>query len=158
MDSYTSMKNKLQPIGLYNVTDSSNVSAELKAYAEGLDTLFNILDEMTREYFIDTAESYGLSERERFTIRERTEYPTEKRREMLKIQEQMMGNNCSPSTFKKILEGFGLSDFEITENFSEQTVVITINDTLADEAKKYVEERINTEFPVHLIITVNYSE
>lgn len=158
MDSYTSMKNKLHPIGLYNVTDSSNVSAELKAYAEGLDKLFNMLDEMTREYFIDTAEGYGLSERERFTTRERSEYSIEKRREMLKIQEQMMGNDCSPNTFRKILEGCGLSDFEITENFSEQTVIITINDTLADETKKYVEERINAEFPVHLIITINYSE
>lgn len=157
MDSYTSMKNKLQPMGLYDVADGTNVSVELKTYAEGINTLFNQLDEMTREYFIATAESYGLTERERFIGKVRTEYSVEKRREMLQIQEQMIGNECSVSAFTKFLEGCGLSDFEIAENFSQQTVVITINDTLADETKKMIEERINAEFPVHLIITINYS-
>lgn len=157
MDSYTSMKNKLQSTGLYEISEESNISDELKAYAFGLDCLFAELDEMTREYFVSTAESYGLTERERFVGKVREEYSNEKRREMLKIQEQMMGNDCNKSSFEMFLEGLGLSDFEITENFSGQTVTIQINDTLASETKKMVEEKINAEFPAHLIITINYS-
>ena len=93
------MKSKLIATGLYTLEDSSNTSEELKAFAQELDIIFDTLDEMTREYFIATAQSYGIIERERFIGKERSELPTEQRREMLIIQEQMMGNSCSKGAF-----------------------------------------------------------
>ena len=83
MSSYNSMKSKLIATGLYTLEDSSNTSEELKAFAQELDIIFDTLDEMTREYFIATAQSYGIIERERFIGKERSELPTEQRREML---------------------------------------------------------------------------
>ncbi|MCD8025632.1 MAG: hypothetical protein LUF33_01500 [Clostridiales bacterium] len=65
MDSFTSMKSKLLPLGLYTIEDGSNLYAELKAYAAGLDSVFENLDTMLREYFIDTAQTYGITEREK---------------------------------------------------------------------------------------------
>ena len=46
---------------------------------------------MLKEYFIDTAQSYGLTERERFTGAVRDDLSIEKRRELLKIREQTNG-------------------------------------------------------------------
>lgn len=152
------MKNKLVSTGLYTSSDNSNTATEIKSFAEGLDLLFDTLDEMTRECFITTAESYGITERERFLGKERSEFTTDKRRDMLIIQEQMMGNECSKGAFELMLQGVGLSDFEITENFAQQAVTVTINDTLTDELKQMVEQKINAEFPSHLDITINYSE
>ena len=88
MDSYTSMVKKLTDTKLYSVRTGGRTYAELKAFAAGLDLLFNELDEMLKEYFIDTAQSYGLTERERFTGAVRDDLSIEKRRELLKIREQ----------------------------------------------------------------------
>ena len=60
------MKTKLVGSGLYDITAKSNIGAELLAYAEGLDPVFDMLEMMERELFIDTAENFGIAERERF--------------------------------------------------------------------------------------------
>lgn len=59
---------------------------------------------MLKEYFIDTAQSYGLTERERFTGAVRDDLSIEKRRELLKIREQTNEEFCTPEGFNKILE------------------------------------------------------
>ena len=151
------MKSKLIATGLYTLEDSSNTSEELKAFAQELDIIFDTLDEMTREYFIATAQSYGIIERERFIGKERSELPTEQRREMLIIQEQMMGNSCSKGAFELMLKGTGLSDFTITESFATQAVTVTINDVLTAEIKQMIEEKIRAEFPSHLDVTVTFT-
>ena len=79
------MKNKLVATGLYTADDSSNIAEEISAFAQELDTMFDTLDEMTREYFIVTAESYGITERELFVGKDRSALTTEKLREMLII-------------------------------------------------------------------------
>ena len=56
MNSFDSMKTKLESTGLYKVTAKSNIRAELLVYAEGLNTEFDMLETMERELFIDTAE------------------------------------------------------------------------------------------------------
>ena len=65
MNSFDSMKTKLESTGLYKVTAKSNIRAELLAYAEGLNTEFDMLETMERELFIDTAENCGITEREK---------------------------------------------------------------------------------------------
>ncbi len=152
------MKSKLVATGLYKLDDGSNTAQELKAFAQELDVMFDMLDEMTRECFIATAQSYGITERERFIGKERSELPTEQRREMLLIQEQMMGNSCSKSAFELMLKGTGLTDFTITESFATQAVTVTINDVLTAEIKQMIEEKIRAEFPSHLDITVTFTK
>ncbi len=157
MDSYNSMKNKLSATGIYLITKRSNISAELKAYASELDKLFETLDEMEREYFIQTAQSYGISEREKFIGKLRDEYTVEKRREMLILQEQSIGLECSREAFEKTLRGCGLSDFTLTEDFAAQSVTVTVRDTLTEPIQKMIEDKINDSFPAHLNIYFNSS-
>lgn len=158
MSSYDSMKEKLNAVGIYSLDESSNISKELTACAEGLDSLFENLDAMTREYFIETAEDFGIVRREKFLGKEKEEYSTEKRREMLLLQEQNMGAKCNADAFSDILRSCGLTDFAFVEEPITFKLSININDTLTQEQKKVVTERINLEFPLHLLITINFSE
>lgn len=157
MSSYDSMKAKLEPIGLYLLETGSNVCNELSSYAEGLDTLFETLDTMTKEYFIDTAESYGITARERFVGKEKSEYTQLQRKEMLKLQEQNMGNKCNTEAFSDILRSLGLSDFEFTERFSSNSLIINVNDVIPTEMQKLVTDRVEAEFPAHLNIIINFA-
>ena len=158
MGSYDSMKEKLNAVGIYSIDENSNISKELLAYSEGLDSLFDSLDTMTKEYFIETAVDFGIVRREKFLGKEREEYSTEKRREMLMLQEQNMGGKCTPDAFCDVLRSFGLTDFTFTELPSTFKLSITINDTLSPEQKKIVTERIKLEFPLHLLVAINFSE
>ena len=115
MNSFESMKTKLEGTGLYDITAKSNIGAELLAYAEGLDSVFDMLEMMERELFIDTAEDFGIAERERFVGKVRDGYSIEKRRDMLKIAEQKVGGRCTLNDFKQFVRGYGVENFTIKE-------------------------------------------
>lgn len=157
MKSFTSMKAKLQTTGLYAVKDNTNINTELRAYAIGLDSAFSNLELMLRELFIDTAESYGITEREKMLGAQRSDYSLEKRREMLKDRQMTRGLSCTLKAFEKMLASYGLSDFSIEEKFAQQEVVVTINDSLIEEIKSWVVKRINDDFPSHLKLTVVFN-
>lgn len=157
MNSFDSMKTKLEGTGLYGITANSNIKAEISAYATGLDTAFDTLEIMERELFIDTAESYGIIERERFVGKIREEYPIEKRREMLKISEQKIGGKCTPDDFKRIVKGYGVENFTITEAPLRNRLAVNISDSKTDAEKKLIEKQVNADFPLHLIVTVSYN-
>lgn len=156
MNSFDSMKTKLEGTGLYRITENSNIKAEISAYATGLDTAFDTLETMERELFIDTAESFGITERERFVGKIREEYPIEKRREMLKISEQKIGGKCTPDDFKKIVKGYGVENFTIAEAPLRNRIDVNISDSKTDAEKKLIEKQVNADFPLHLFVTVSY--
>lgn len=158
MSSYESMKAKLAPVGLYTLEEGSNICQELKSYAEGLDVLFDELDTMTREYYIETAESYGITQRELFVGGMKSEYTLEQRREMLKLQEQNMGNKCNAEAFGDILRSCGVTDFIFSERFTAYGLTITVNDILSEETKKLVQDKVSAEFPAHLNTTIKFAQ
>ncbi len=156
MDSFTSMKTKLLPLGIFTLDDNSNTELELKAYAVGIDMLFEKLDELLREYFILTAETYGLTQREIFLGKERGSYSVEHRRNILIAQELLVEGRCNPEAFVTTLESYGLTDFDIVEDHYGGKVTINVRDTLTDAIKTMVQERVLLDFPAHLEIIVNF--
>ena len=62
--SFTAMHNALLATGIYEITESTRLYAELKAYDAGLQMLHDQLDELLQEALIPTAVSYGLEEKE----------------------------------------------------------------------------------------------
>lgn len=65
MDTYGSMRARLLETGLYRLDGGTLADCELKAYAAGLDPVRGALTELQRESFAETAEGYGLENRER---------------------------------------------------------------------------------------------
>lgn len=155
MNSFESMKKKLEQTEIYNVAESSNVFKELKAYAEGIDTLYSMLLQLERECYILTAENYGLDMREKFTGENRQELSVEQRRELLCCSEQHK-TDCTLTEFKSILSGYGLKSFSITENPTNYSIIINISDELTQEQQSVVESKINADFPLHLNIEIIY--
>ena len=118
MSSYDSMRGKLQPLRLYTLAPGSETDHELHAYAAGLDPMFHELTVAAREAFIQTAESYGLSEREKFIEKEKAELSAASRRELLLGSEQPYDER-TPSGFQAFLENIcGLEE----AHFQEQNV------------------------------------
>ena len=64
MSEFDRMSRILSDTGLYSAEQGSVVYAELMAYAEGLDMFFGEAEELLRECFVSTAESYGITLRE----------------------------------------------------------------------------------------------
>lgn len=156
MNSFESMKKGLESTGLYNVADDSNVKKELMAYAEGLDRVFDGLSEMERECFIETAESYGLSERERFLGINRGALDTERRRELLETAEQLRGE-CTVQAFEKIVRGYGIESFDFIEHPTGNYMILNVYDALTSEQKAVLKSRVKENFPAHIEVTVYFN-
>jgi hypothetical protein len=54
------MTGLLKPLNLYDLSSDSTVSKELRGYGAGFKIIEDILDEIERESFIDTAVGSGL--------------------------------------------------------------------------------------------------
>ena len=87
MTAYESMSTKLLQTGLYGIEQGGAVDCELKAYAVELDRIYTELDVLLREAFVSTAQTYGISEREKFIGKERTDLTLARRRELLMLRE-----------------------------------------------------------------------
>ena len=156
MSSYDSMKSKLTPLGIYSLESGGTVDRELAAYAEGLDPLFDELDEMEREGFISTSESYGLSEREKFIDREKPDLTAAQRRERLLMQEKSACGDATAAGFRQYLSDCGLQDFRVDEYPSRQRVIIYINDVLNEGEEGLIGSKIAMAAPAHLNVMVYY--
>lgn len=156
MSSFDSMKNILERTGIYKVNYDNNIGKELRAYSVGIDSVFSDIDILQREIFISSAQSYGLSEREKFLCREQSSDTLLKRRNILLASERIR-NCCTVSDFENLLRSYGLSDFNISENFSAQTTTITVRDTLSNDEKSDLEKRAVDDFPVHLNLRFVYN-
>lgn len=155
MSSFESMKTKLESTGIYNVADGTNVKKELLTYAEELDKVFDELSVMERECFIETAQSYGLSERERFLGVDRSSQTVEKRRELLKATEQLRGD-CTVQGFEQVIRGYGIENFKLVEHPTGNYLILYVYDELTDEQKAVIRSRVNEDFPAHLDVTIYF--
>ena len=158
MDSLTSMKQKLLPLGLYRLDEPSEILCELKAYAEGLDILFEMLGELERESRIATAETYGLSRRESFIGREHPEQTLSERRKTLTYFEKTVMTTLNDDDFAEFLENIGLTDYSVEVRLKQAEVNITINENKTDGQKALLEKRIKAEIPAHMTYRFHYPE
>lgn len=155
MTSYESMKSKLQPLGLYAFPGGGVTDSELKAYACGLDPLFDKLTELEREGFVVTAEGYGLRERERFIDREQTALTTEERRERLLNAEK----NEAPTLegFRQMIRYCGIPNVSVIETPARERVNITIHNPFPDGEKALLRKRILQLSPPDLDVIILFA-
>ena len=157
-DSYASMKAKLAPLGVYTQAPGSVTDRELRAYAEGIDTLFDALDIAERESFIETAETYGLSEREKFLEKEKPDLPVAERRALLLRFEQRLHQEGTAAAFTTFLHECGLTDVNLTEYTSRRLLVIRVGNTLDEGQKSMASKKIRQAVPAHLTINLIFAD
>ncbi len=154
-DAFTSMKNVLSGLSLYD-TDSKNIFCELKAYACTLDELKADLTQMLCECFIESAQDYGLSERELVIGAVRYELSVDKRREMLKIREGIDSSYFTLAKIKAALKSFGL-EYTLYEYPSLYMVVVDTVGDYSDEQKAWITTQVQKIMPAHLSVQVIFN-
>ena len=77
------MKDMLSPLGIYNLDDGSLVTCELRVYASQLEKLHQKLATMLKEFFISTAQDYGIEKIEELFMRIRPDLSIEERKERI---------------------------------------------------------------------------
>ena len=55
------------------------------------------------------------------------------------------------------MKGYGLGNFKITENPSQNALSVKISDSLSELNKVWVNKMIENDFPAHLEITVEFA-
>ena len=156
MKSYfDTMKKALHSTSLYEV-DYNYLWYELMTYASEIDTINADIIDMLNECFINTASSYGLSNRELVIGALRDDLDIEKRREMLTLRERIDTSCFTVPKIKQALESFGL-EFELIEYPSLYTVVV---DTIGHYDKKqqtWIRNEVRKIMPAHLSVDVIFN-
>lgn len=152
ISSYNSMKNVLSMLNLYSF-DSTNIRNELLAYSHALDGVNVGLAELIEECFVDTAYTYGLSNRELLFGALRDDVSYLKRRTMLKGRENITSTYFTLPKIKKALKSFGL-ECEIIEYPSLYTVVINAIGEYSKNQQAWINSEVLKIMPAHLNVQV----
>ncbi len=157
MRSLESMIKKLLPLSVYNLKEGSINYAELSAFSEGLDLLRDTLDELLRESFINTAETWGIENLERLSGSVRDDLPLIKRREMLTERLSLSTADFTPKGFEKMLRLLGVEG-EIEEYPEDMRIVINLSGhELATAQREWVVYQAEALLPAHLNFDVVFS-
>lgn len=157
MRSLESMIKKLLPLSVYNLKEGSINYAELSAFSEGLDLLRDTLDELLRESFINTAETWGIENLERLSGSARDDLPLIKRREMLTERLSLSTADFTPKGFEKMLRLLGVEG-EIEEYPEDMRIVINLSGhELATAQREWVVYQAEALLPAHLNFDVVFS-
>ncbi len=150
MHPLISMMNKLSPLGIYDLSDGTNIKNELQAYAQALYAHRQNMEELLREAFISSSESYGLEIREKVIGDVKSSYSTEKRREMLTLRKGFNESDFTKESLKKFLRSFGVSDYSIIEVPTQGTISVCVGGSYPDSEAKWIENQIKRILPAHL--------
>ena len=148
MTSYQSMRSKLLPTGLYSLETGSAVDCELKAYSAELDRVYSELDILLREAFVSTAETYGITLREKCVGKERTDLTLARRRELLMRREMQAAGGHGIADLNQLIESLGVTDYSVSIVHRHCKITITVGDSLTDAQKADFEKGINAFAPV----------
>lgn len=152
ISSFESMRESLSKLNLYDFS-KANISNELKTYAWFFDMLKEELCTMLNECFVDTAQSYGLSEREAIIGAKRDGVSILERRNMLLLRESINKSSFTVSKIKESLKSFGL-ECEVYEYPSQYTVVL---DSIGDYSKSqiaWIKTEVEKIMPAHLNVEI----
>ena len=129
------MKNKLKPLSIYSLNDDTLIMAELSAYAEEFDRLYNLLLELERECFIKTATSYGLSSRERPYTSPRADLSFDDRRKMLLYRMSITSSDFNKESMESALLAAGINGYiiETPNEFKIEINALELFDTMVTE-------------------------
>ncbi len=148
MTAYESMSTKLLQTGLYGIEQGGAVDCELKAYAVELDRIYTELDVLLREAFVPTAQTYGISGREKFIGKERTDLTLARRRELLMLRETRASGGHGSADLNQLIEALGVTDYTVTIVQRHCKITITVNDSLTAEQKADFEKGVKSFTPV----------
>lgn len=157
MTEFEFLKSKLALTGLYNITENTNIYKELKVYAAAFDKVRQELDDMFRENFISTAETYGIINRERLMYGvQDSKIDITTRRKLLIDTIMQNDNNFKLTDLYRLIEAFS-TVYSVFENPAQQRVIADVEMTGYSDAQcRKFADRIQRFMPVHLETQIVY--
>lgn len=104
----TYLQRLLEPLGVYNLGESTINGAELAALGTGLDQVSEQLGLTEREALTATAEDEGLSRREALFARRPAAFTPKERRAAIAALLQIDGDSLTPEAIDRTLGGCGI--------------------------------------------------
>lgn len=156
MTAYESIKNKLSATGIYDIKLGGLIDAEIRAYAVALQVVYDEVDELLRECFVQTAEDYGLEQLESMARTYMNGDTLENRRNKLINRLQINPNIIGKDALEKQVASLGL-ECNITENIAESKIYVDILTEVADDKKKFLKAELLRFTPLHLIMYVTFN-
>lgn len=157
MTAYESMVNKLLPLSIYNIATDSLIEAELRAYAEVLQELYDDVDDALKECFVQTAEGEGLTSLELMTRAYESGDTLEERREKIITRLSIKPTDIGVEGLKKAVKSLGL-DCNIREVPPNSWLYIDILTNVDESKRSFVEAEVKKFAPRHLVLHVTFSD
>ena len=157
MKALQSMISKLEPFGMYSITDKSNIYNELSALGVGVDMLNDELSEMLSECFFATAKSYGLEIMERMWGKVQDDKTVSKRREMLLARAAFGFDDFTLSGVTKVLEILGVTGIIREYPYVCRVTVEVDGSGFSLGKRQWIQSQLEALFPAHLVVDAVYS-
>lgn len=155
MTAYESIKEKMSAVSIYSFEQNGLLDAEIKAYAIALQELYDNIDELLRECFVQTAEGCGLEQLEIMTRTYMSNDEIENRRKKLMNRLQINPSIIGKDALEKQVASIGLS-CNITENIVDSKIDVDILTEVANDKKDFLKAELMRFTPPHLIMCVNF--
>ena len=156
MGTLSSLVKTAEALSIYCPEEGTLIYAELAALAEGIDIVNNSLQELERECFVSTSESYGLDFRETISGTSRRTFSLESRRAMLIYRMGVTASDFTRGSMERAMVSCGIKASVIEypeENRLYVGVIEILDDGLTQEKiKSYAMEFL----PLHLDITFDF--
>lgn len=151
MNALTSLRQMLLPMGLYDLSDTSVVSQELKAYAAGFALVEEILDQVEQNMFVSTASGDALARWEQLLgLPTQPEVSLPDRRETILSRLSIRPWDFTLSRLEQSVSGTGVK-VSIAQNPPLGPLVISFVDTMLEyEDWDQLKEQILSFLPAHL--------
>lgn len=157
MSIISTLVKNLQPLKLYSLNKSSNVYKELSVYASELELLNDQLEELLKECFVQTAETYGLDNIEHIYMEPATALDTETRRQRIINRLQICDNDYTVEGVTKAIKCFGTENFSIIEYPQRNQLVVEVFGDYTDFQAQFIKTEIEKLIPADNTVLVYFN-
>ena len=149
MTAFESLQEKLSATGLYDISQGTLIYAELMAYAEGLQIVYDILEELLRECFVPTAESYGLLRRGKLIRHLNLDHTLPGKRQTILLTLSLFQTDYTLAGMEKVRDSFNAhGSFSVSAD--PLKVIFTCTDELSAVQRQRLEEEMAKQMPCWL--------
>ena len=147
------IKQILDPLLIYDLKEGSMTDKEISVYSKFLQSISDKIDELLNESIIQTAKSYGLSNKLMLLpIKIGDNDSLNTQRQKLINMLSLSSNNFNKTDIITVLKSIGL-ECDIIENKKEETITVSSKNKDIDQKEvKIFKELLSKMLPAHLDI------
>ncbi|MGN0536493.1 MAG: hypothetical protein ACI4M3_00780 [Acutalibacteraceae bacterium] len=157
MTALQSLTEKMERTKLYRLEDTTRVYGEISAYATVLQSVYDILEEIERECFVESAEGRGLDFWCQVCGIKREEHTDSENREMILLRQAVGNESYTYEDIMNYIRSYGYDGSFVFGNGGKTVLFRCSTPNLTAIQKKKAFEKIKTVFPPMVTLTVEWT-